>query len=164
MKILDTHPYQIFDNDTLYLSPADHIKHACDYGAQMAAVKSKVVIAGEWTAAQTDCAKWLNGLGTGSRYEGTFKGFAKVGDGNCTGKAQGTVEALSQTDKDNLRAFAEAQIDAYEEAGGWFFWTWKTESAPEWNLKQLIANKLFPQPIDTDRLHGKQCGVSQPAG
>jgi hypothetical protein len=35
----------------------------------------------------------------------------------------------------------------YEKAGGWIFWTWKTEGAPEWDMQDLLANGLFPSPV-----------------
>lgn len=45
----------------------------------------------------------------------------------------------------------EAQLDAYEQGAGWFFWTWKTEGAPDWDMKDLLANGLFPQPLTSGR-------------
>lgn len=30
---------------------------------------------------------------------------------------------------------------------GWIFWTWKTEGAPEWDMQDLLANGIFPQPL-----------------
>ena len=122
---------------------------------------NKVTISGEWTAARTDCAKWLNGFGNLSRYAGHFDDSPLHGD--CKGLDMGSVEALAPEEKTNIRMFTEAQIDAYEMAGGWFFWTWKTESAPEWNLQELIKSKLFPQPIDKDRQHPGQCKRSYKA-
>lgn len=101
------------------------------------------------------CAKWLNGLGKGARYDGSLPGFGY--HGSCNGKSTGTVAALPAADKDNLRHFIEAQLDAYEKRTGWIFWTWKTESAPEWDMKQLLANGLFPQPL-TARQYPNQCG------
>lgn len=100
------------------------------------------------------CAKWLNGLGKGARYDGTYPGSFHVGD--CDGKYVGTAAALSGDDKYNIRRFIEAQLDAYEYHTGWFFWTWKTESAPEWDMQDLIANGLFPQPL-SDRRYPGQC-------
>lgn len=41
----------------------------------------------------------------------------------------------------------EAQLDAYERTTGWFFWTWKTEGSPDWEMRDLLANGLFPQPL-----------------
>lgn len=142
--LLDTHHYEIFDNSQVSMSIDDHIKAACDFGNQMAST-GKWTIAGEWTGGITDCAKWLNGKNKGARYDGTFNGASKIGD--CTGKYTGSVSGLSNDDKHNIGRFIEAQLDAYEKATGWIFWTWKNEGAPEWNMQQLLAGGLFPQPL-----------------
>ena len=142
--MIDTHQYQIFDQGQLSQSLGEHVSSACTLGPELAGI-DKWAIVGEWTGAQTDCAKWLNGLGKGARYDGTLSGSSIVG--SCDGKYTGTVAALSDTDKSNIRHFIEAQLDAYEKNTGWIFWTWKTESAPEWHMKDLLANGLFPQPL-----------------
>lgn len=152
--LLDTHHYEIFDNGAVAMSPDDHIRTACDFGNQMAST-GKWTIAGEWTGGITDCAKWLNGKNKGARYDGTFNGAPRVGD--CAGKSVGTVAALSSDDKYNIGRFIEAQLDAYEKATGWVFWTWKNEGAPEWDMQELLANGLFPQPL-TARKYPGQCG------
>ncbi|KAF2465307.1 glycoside hydrolase [Lindgomyces ingoldianus] len=152
--ILDTHHYEIFDTGAVAMSPNDHIKTACSFGNDMAST-GKWTIAGEWTGGITDCAKWLNGKNKGARYDGTFEGSSKVGD--CTGKSTGTAAALSGDDKYNIGRFIEAQLDAFEKATGWIFWTWKTEGAPEWDMQDLLANGLFPQPL-TSRKYSGQCG------
>ncbi|KAF2014023.1 glycoside hydrolase family 5 protein [Aaosphaeria arxii CBS 175.79] len=152
--LLDTHHYEIFDNSQVAMSPDDHFRTACDFGGQMAST-GKWTIAGEWTGAITDCAKWLNGKGKGARYDGTFQGSTAVG--SCDGKYTGTVAGLSDADKYNVRRFIEAQLDGYEKATGWVFWTWKTEGAPEWDMKALLEGGLFPQPL-TDRKYPGQCG------
>lgn len=146
--LLDTHHYEIFDNSQVSMSLDDHIKTACDFGNQMAST-GKATIAGEWTGGITDCAKWLNGKDKGARYDGSFNGASKVGD--CTGKSTGSVAGLSDDDKYNVGRFIEAQLDAYEKASGWIFWTWKTEGAPEWDMQDLLANGLFPQPLSSRR-------------
>ena len=151
--LIDTHQYQIFSPEEVGRSPSDHVSDACTLGSKLAGT-DKGIFVGEWTGAQTDCAKWLNGLGKGARYDGTFPDSSWTG--NCDSKYTGTVAALSSDDKTNLRSYVEAQLDAYEQHTGWIFWTWKTESAPEWHLKDLIAEGLFPQPL-TSRQHAGQC-------
>jgi len=152
--MLDTHHYEIFDNGQVAMSLQDHIGTACAFGGKMAST-GKWTVAGEWTGGITDCAKWLNGKGKGARYDGTLNGAPKVGD--CTGKSTGTVAGLSADDKNNVGRFIEAQLDAYEKATGWIFWTWKTEGAPEWDMQDLLKNGLFPQPL-TARKYPGQCG------
>ena len=142
--VLDTHHYEVFDTGSLSLSPSGHVGAACSFGDQMASTVFWT-IAGEWTGAQTDCAKWLNGLGVGARYDGTYSGTTAIG--SCDGKYTGTVDGLSSQDKDNIGRFVEAQMDAFEKAAGWIFWTWKTESAPEWDMQGLLNGGIFPNPV-----------------
>lgn len=154
--IIDTHIYQIFSDGEVAMKPCDHVQVACASAAHLAAT-DKWTIVGEWTGAQTDCAKWLNGLGKGARYDGTFAGSTGY-NGNCDTKYEGTVDGLQAVDKTNLEYFIEAQLDAYEAHSGWVFWAWKTESAPEWHFQNLTRAGLIPQPL-TSRKHPGQCST-----
>jgi glucan 1,3-beta-glucosidase len=158
--MVDTHHYEIFDQGSVSMSINDHVKTACSFGAQMAS-NNKWTIAGEFTGGITDCAKWLNGLGKGARYDGTLAGSTHVG--SCDGKYTGTVAGLSNADKTNINRFIEAQLDGFEKAAGWIFWTWKTESAPEWSMKDLLANGLFPQPLTARKCEYFTFLLDQPA-
>jgi len=156
--ILDTHIYQIFTDDLISLKPCAHVQNACSNIPKLSGT-DKWTIVGEWTGAQTDCAKWLNGLGRGARYDGTFeegKGYY----GDCQKKYQGTVDGMLDVDKVNMEYYIEAQLDAYESHSGWIFWAWKTESAPEWNFRDLTRAGIIPQPL-TSRKHPGQCQTSQ---
>ncbi|KAI9735756.1 MAG: exo-1,3-beta-glucanase [Claussenomyces sp. TS43310] len=152
--IVDHHDYQVFDYSQVSMSPSDHISTACAVGNKVKQT-DKWLVVGEWTGAQTDCAKWLNGLGKGARYDGTFEGT--TGYGNCDNKYEGSVADMLEVDKTNLAMFVEAQLDAFEQHTGWIFWAWKTESAPEWHFRDLVKNGLIPQPL-TARKYGNQCG------
>jgi len=148
--VLDTHHYEVFSSGELQRGIQDHLSSACDFGNQMAST-DKVTIAGEWSGAMTDCAKYLNGRGVGARYDGTFNkdGQGSYYIGSCDKKTSGTVAGLGEADHNNIKSFIEAQIVAYEKADGWIFWTWKNEAAPEWNFRDLIANGMVPQPLDS---------------
>lgn len=162
--LLDTHHYEIFDNSQVAMSIDDHVRTACDFGNQMAST-NKWTISGEWTGGITDCAKWLNGKDKGARYDGTFNGASRVGD--CAGKSTGSVAGLSDDDKSNIGRFIEAQLDAYEKADGWIFWTWKTEGAPEWDMQDLLANGIFPQPLTSRKCKSNlfsSLPLARPAG
>ena len=154
--ILDTHIYQIFSPAEVAQKPCAHVQSACANAPKLAGT-DKWTIVGEWTGAQTDCAKWLNGFGKGARYDGTFPESSWNGD--CQTKYQGTVDGLLQVDKINLEYYVEAQLDAYEAHSGWIFWAWKTESAPEWHFQNLTRAGLIPQPL-TSRKHPGQCQTS----
>ena len=123
--MIDTHHYEIFENESLEMSVDDHVDAAYAFGEQMSS-NNKWTISGEWTGAMTDCTKWLNGKNRGARYDGTYEDSYYIG--SCEGKTSGTVAGLSQDDKSNLTKFIQAQINAFEGADGWIFWTWKTES------------------------------------
>lgn len=153
--ILDTHQYQVFSPGQVAMSPSEHVSAACGLGPQLAGT-DKWTIVGEWTGAQTDCAQWLNGLGKGARYDGSLANSGSSYVGSCAGKSTGTVADLSSDDKYNLQTFIDAQLDAYESHTGWIFWTWRTESAPEWHLQNLTAAGLFPNP-PTSRAYPGQC-------
>jgi len=146
--LLDTHHYEVFDSGALQMSPDEHVGTACGFGSQMAS-NNKWTIAGEWSGALTDCAKWLNGRGIGARYDGTYNkgGQGSSYIGSCDGKYTGSVKALSDADRSNIKRYIEAQFVAFEKADGWIFWTWKTESAPEWDFQDLVRNGMIPQPF-----------------
>jgi glucan 1,3-beta-glucosidase len=42
------------------------------------------------------------------------------------------------------RAFGAAQLLSYEASHGWFFWNYKTETMPEWSLRECVARGWLP--------------------
>ncbi|KAL3495404.1 glycoside hydrolase superfamily [Aspergillus germanicus] len=155
--VMDTHHYEVFENGQLAMNIDEHVNNACQFGSQHLQAVDKPVVVGEWTGALTDCTKYLNGKGVGVRYEGTLYSAAPLGA--CGSKSVGSVAGLSPEEIVNTRRFIEAQLDAYELRNGWVFWTWKTEGAPGWDMQDLLANGVFPQPL-TDRQYPNQCGFS----
>lgn len=143
--VLDTHQYQVFNVDQLRKDIWQHNGAACDIGGQLRQA-DKWTVVGEWSGARTDCAKYLNGLGIGTRWEGTHKDSNGV-LGSCRGLSTGSVSQYSDQQRQESRRFIEAQLDSYEQGAGWIFWTWKTEGAPDWDMHDLIANGVFPQPL-----------------
>lgn len=153
--LVDHHHYQVFSPGELSRSMDDHISVACQQGWD-SVFEGHWNLVGEWSAALTDCAKWLNGVGVGYRYDGSFN---KNGDtsyyiGSCEGSQD--ITTWSEDKKNNYRKYIEAQLDAYEMRNGWIYWCWKTESTLEWDYKNLVQNGLFPQPLD-DRQFPNQC-------
>lgn len=47
--------------------------------------------------------------------------------------------------KKYLQAYAEGQMFAFEKGYGWFYWTWKTESAPQWSYVTAWKNGMMPK-------------------
>ncbi|KAF2203320.1 glycoside hydrolase [Delitschia confertaspora ATCC 74209] len=152
---MDHHEYYVFSPDQVSREPWQQRQAVCN-SVQQYTGADKWTFIGEWSGAMTDCAPWLNGRGTGSRYQGEFPGSWYVG--NCAGKT-GDVRSWSQTYKDDVRGFIEAQLQAYEGlTQGWIFWNFKTEgrTAGEWDLFQLLDNGVFPQPL-SNRKFGAVC-------
>lgn len=118
-------------------------------------------IVGEFSGAITDCAKWLNGVGTGSRYDDTFDESQLVR--NSPPPEESTIEIkqstkscsdvltfdrFSEQHKKDIREYIEVQIVEYEnKSSGWIFWNYKTENAIEWSFKLLNEHDLFPKDL-----------------
>lgn len=153
--MMDTHHYEVFDYGMLALDTASHVSTACGFVNDHVLHSDKWTVVGEWTGAMTDCARYLNGKGIGARYDGTYAGSEGV-IGSCDGKSEGNVSDLSEEDRANIRRFIEGQLDAYEKGNGWLYWTWTTEGAPEWDMKQQLAAGVFPNPVTSRQFPG-QC-------
>lgn len=157
---MDTHIYQVFSQDvrqspispsiqSIYIfftqevsrSNQAHISAACSTGSSLASFDLWAIV-GEWTPAPTDCAKYLNGRGVGSRYDGSYPGSSWVG--SCTGKT-GSASSFSADYKTFLKQYWEAQVIAYEQGAGWIQWTWKAESADDWSYQAGLAGGWIPQ-------------------
>ena len=123
------------------MSNAQHIATACEQGSSLSSSPLWTVV-GEWTPAANDCAKYLNGRGVGSRFDGSFPGSTRVG--SCTGLT-GQASSFSSSYKTFLRQYWEAQVMTYEKAQGWIQWTWKAENADEWTYQAGLANGWIPQ-------------------
>ncbi|KAF9454195.1 glycoside hydrolase family 5 protein [Macrolepiota fuliginosa MF-IS2] len=151
--LLDTHIYQMFSDAENHLSQQQHIQEACSKASGLSTAPLWAIV-GEWTPAATDCAKYLNGRGIGSRYDGSFSGSTRVG--SCTGLT-GKASMFSSSFKTFLRQFWEAQTISYEKGQGWIQWTWKTEGADEWSYQAGLANGWIPQ-NPTNRQFPNICG------
>ncbi|KDQ12592.1 glycoside hydrolase family 5 protein [Botryobasidium botryosum FD-172 SS1] len=152
---LDTHYYQVFDNGELQWTYDQHIQNACARGKEIAAYSASNLwtIAGEWTTAPTDCAKYLNGRGVGARYDGTYPGSTPIGScSNVTGSKDGFSDAY----KAFLRKFWEAQTTAFEGSQGWIMWTWKAENADDWSYQTGLAGGWIPSD-PTERMYPNVC-------
>jgi len=152
--ILDTHIYQMFSDALNALSYDQHIQTACGMKSDLTSSTLWLVV-GEWVPVATDCAKYLNGRGRGSRYDGTF-----ADDSNRVGSCEGLTgkaSTFSSSYKTFLRQYWEAQVITYEKAQGWLQWTWNTEAADEWSYQAGLANGWIPQ-NPTDYIYPNICG------
>lgn len=91
----------------------------------------------------TDCAAALNGYGVGSRWEGSY-----FGSKGSTGRDCGDInflETWNDTLIENTRRYINAQLDTYlQQTRGFFFWNFKTEASPEWDMFRLLDKGIFP--------------------
>jgi len=150
---MDTHQYQMFSNAGVAQSQQQHIQTACNLGSELSSFDLWIVV-GEWTPAMTDCAKYLNGRGVGSRYDGSYPGSTRVG--SCAGLTGG-ASSFGSGFKTFLRQMWEAQVITYEKGSGWIQWTWKTEGADEWSYQAGLANGWIPSD-PTQFKYPKICG------
>ncbi|KAJ8084516.1 hypothetical protein AAF712_004336 [Marasmius tenuissimus] len=139
---LDKHIYQIFSDDENRRDDTEHLRVACNYASELTSAQDFLVVVGEWSTASTDCARYLNSRGVGSRYDGTYPGSSKIG--SCEGKT-GPASSIDKEYQEFMRKYWEAQVITYEKAGGWLQWTWKTESAAEWSYKAGLEAGWIPQ-------------------
>jgi len=155
---MDTHSYSIFSSPELALNWGQHINEVCATGKSISDfTRSNLwVIVGEWTVATTDCAKYLNGRGTGSRYDGSFPGSYFIG--NC-GPKTGSASGFPEKYKTFMRKFFEAQVQAYEQGAGWVYWTWKAENADDWSYQVGLEGGWIPK-NPSDKIYNNLCGYS----
>lgn len=151
---IDMHEYTIFDNNLIQLKHAARVSFACDtFTAQIAASVNTgfgPTMVGEWSQADTDCTRYLNGVGNGARWNGSFSGT--IGSPKCPtldkrcdcSAANADPSKFDDGYKVFLQTWAEAQMDAFEAGWGWFYWTWRTESAPLWSYEAGLDGKFMP--------------------
>ncbi|KAL4874081.1 glycoside hydrolase superfamily [Aspergillus spectabilis] len=158
--LLDTHQYTIFNTAQIVLNHTAKVNLVCnDWHAMIGEINSTSAgwgptICGEWSQADTDCAKFLNNVGRGTRWEGTYFEddstlYCPTADDSsaprCSCKsANADPSDYSDDYKTFLQTYAEAQMSAYETAQGWFYWTWHTESAAQWSYKTGWKNGFMP--------------------
>ncbi|KAK9476581.1 glycoside hydrolase superfamily [Lipomyces japonicus] len=163
--VLDLHQYMIFNKDLLMQTHSGKINFICNSWTNQMMVSSDPAtghgptIVGEWSQADTDCLRYLNNVGVGSRWEGTFN-VSSVQDQvltqscpagtNCT-CAPTSVDPAEYNDeyKQYLLMSAESQMYAFESNGGYGFmyWTWKTETADatQWSFQRGVQADIIPQ-------------------
>ncbi|PNS15055.1 hypothetical protein CAC42_2284 [Sphaceloma murrayae] len=140
---MDHHEYQVFDPNLITMTPAQHRQQVCKATEQYNSV-DKWTIIGEWSAAMTDCALWLNGFEIGARYDNTYK-YPMTYVGSCEGKND--VSKWDKARRKNTRKYIEIQMQEFEKyTRGWIFWNFKTEQAHEWDALRLVDEGIFPTP------------------
>lgn len=151
--LVDHHHYEVFTDSQLNNTQYQRILAIMNYGQSIEEeLEYHPAVVGEWSAAITDCAWWLNGIDIGSRFDGTFYhptnySLTDPRIGNCT--SQFPLSEWTPQYRVHVRQFIEAQLATYSaKTSGWIFWNWKTESAIEWDYLKLKEADLFPSPFD----------------
>ncbi|EJC98755.1 exo-beta-1,3-glucanase [Fomitiporia mediterranea MF3/22] len=152
---MDTHIYQVFSDGQNAESEDDHVNDACSHAGDLSSFDLWTIV-GEWSPARTDCAKYLNGRGVGARYDGSYPGSSFIG--SCNGLS-GSADTFSNSYKQFLRRFWEAQSSTYESGAGWIQWAWKTEegTGEEWSYSKGLEHGWIPQD-PTERQFPNVCG------
>ncbi|PKK48070.1 hypothetical protein CI102_8393 [Trichoderma harzianum] len=160
--VLDVHQYVIFNQNQIDYTHQKKIQYACQGWTQQA-LQSQDKSTGygptqfaEWSQADTDCAQYVTNVGQGNRWEGTLNtGNASTAilSPDCPTKnsqcscdnANADPSKWSSEYKKFLSMFAQAQMYSFEKGLGWWYWTWKTESSPQWSYQAGMAAGVLPQ-------------------
>jgi glucan 1,3-beta-glucosidase len=158
--VLDVHQYVIFNVAQIVFNHTAKINYACAGWTQQAEDSMSTstgfgpTMFAEWSQADTDCALYLNNVNVGNRWTGTYNSgnpLTQVLSPTCPGKtncdcstANSDPSTYSSSYKQFLQMFAEAQMTSFEKGWGWFYWTWKTENAPQWSYQAGLAAGILP--------------------
>ncbi|KAG8832589.1 hypothetical protein FRC17_001049 [Serendipita sp. 399] len=145
---MDLHPYLVFDDGPASADPPSAFPaKACAWASEVAASMTNfgLTAAGEWSVAINDCGLFVNEVGKGTRYEGTYKSNVTIG--SC--EPWNDWASWDDTIKESLRQLSLASMDALQ---NWFFWTWKigesvqtgTVRAPFWSYKLGLEHGWMP--------------------
>lgn len=147
---LDDHPYICFDGQS-DAPMSSYAQTPCsDWSSMMNTSMGAfgLTVAGEFSNAVTDCGLWVNGVGLGTRYEGTYTPGSWPVVGNCSTWTD--WQNWDSTMKAGIQQFALASMDALQ---NWFFWTWKIGNSsvtgvvesPQWSYQLGLQNGWMPK-------------------
>ncbi|KAF9438252.1 hypothetical protein BGZ76_008985 [Entomortierella beljakovae] len=178
---LDVHQYLIFDHNLIRLSKEDQTNFSCDVWSknlQRSTLKFGPTVVGEFSSATNDCATYLNGVGVGYRWDGTFRTEDEIEDGTpadeaaCqpakNGHIDGYCSCASQNDvnyytpeyRKFLSDFTQTQMDAFEQGIGWFYWNFKTETNALWSYFDGVDQGWIPK--DANSRTGGCAAIGRP--
>lgn len=160
---LDTHPYLCFSTQSAgavsTFIDAPCTGWAANMNTSMTAFGLNA--AGEFSLAVNDCGEFVNGVGLGTRFEGTYPGVTTV-TGSCA-----SYLAWQSWDDATKQDYMQLALHSMDALQNWFFWTWKignssisgTVMAPHWSYQLGLQNGWMP----TDpRASVGQCGGGSP--
>lgn len=162
---LDVHQYVIFNNQQIVYNHTEKVSYACSGWTEQTEQSMNTAtgfgptMVAEWSQADTDCATYLNNVGWGNRWTGTYDtGNASdplraltprcpTTDSSCScTDANADPTAYSDDYKQFLLYFAEAQMDSFETGWGWWYWTWWTGAgSTQWSYKRGLDAGILPK-------------------
>ncbi|KKY13547.1 putative exo-beta-glucanase glycosyl hydrolase family 5 [Diplodia seriata] len=163
--LLDVHQYVIFNVDLIKFSHSEKVNFACKGWTQQSLRSMNKntgfgpTMCGEWSQADTDCTQYINNVGWGTRWEGTYNTgneSTQVLTPTCPtdnnpvcscNNANADPADYSDTYKQFLLDFALAQMYSFEQGWGWFYWTWKTEKAVQWSWQRGMQAGILPDKV-----------------
>ncbi|KAJ6606478.1 exo-beta-1,3-glucanase [Mycena vulgaris] len=162
---MDLHPYLCFAQQSTSPITTYGDTPCNSWGAEFNSTMANFgfVVAGEFSNAVTDCGLYVNGVGQGVRYEGTY-----INDGPWTKLGDCDTDWLDYPNWDSAtknayKKFAQASMDALQ---NWFFWTWKVGNstagkieAPHWSYQLGLQNGWMPK---DPRSAVGECGNTSP--
>ncbi|KAI9840845.1 MAG: exo-1,3-beta-glucanase [Sclerophora amabilis] len=142
---IDAHLYQIFVEEDLQLTQAQHIEKACGWSSGLADANSVMpTFVGEFSASSQICVN-----PDGSTTAGTS---CSVEGCQCQ---SAEFDQWNDVMVEQARRFVEAQLDTFEaNSRGYFMWAWKGPGS--WGFTNGIAKGIIPNPV-TDRKYPGQC-------
>ena len=141
----DIHRYQCFSREEIDMDIFGHVrKGAEDLREEVRAMVRESgyqVICGEWSLGldQKVVSLWA---------EGPFNHALETMD---------TFQAATA-----LRGYAAAQLLSLEQGDGWFFWTYRTETTPEWCYRDLVDQGIMPHLGKTELRIGTHTILGRP--
>lgn len=124
---IDIHRYQCFVRSDLDMDIFGHIgKSAIDLRNEADEIVRE-------SGYQVYCGEWSLGL--------DLKVVSLWAEGPYNHALEGMDEFQMAT---ALRGYASVQLLAFEKYAGWFFWTYRTETTPEWSYRDCVDQGIIP--------------------
>jgi glucan 1,3-beta-glucosidase len=138
----------MFTEELMSLNQTAQLKFVCQSWGSLIATSIKAfgpTMVGEFSVAVNDCSAYLNGINAGARWDGNFgnKTYRHSPDSTCDGKNDASTYSYEY--KAFLKQLFLAQLEAYEQGAGWFYWNFKTETNPLWSYFDGVEGGWLPE-------------------
>lgn len=141
---IDIHRYQCFAGDDINLDIFGHIrKSAVDWRLEA----DEIIQASGY---QVYCGEWSLGLDL------KMVSLWAQGPFNHNLSAMDAFQMSAA-----YRGFAAAQLLTFEKYAGWFFWTYRTETRPEWCYRDCVEQGFLPDLGRSEQMAGIQVLLEQ---